>query len=303
MRQFFNASHLKLYQEVAEDECRQRILALPDRGRTDLISEIAFPIAWRVNAAILGIEPKDFSLQLRNWTDSVARLTDLQPSFISGEQGLMAIAALSGYFSRLLAQPSSPGQPGLIQQLAEDLRDGGVGETDAMSTLIFMFAVGHSSTVNLIGNTILTLLRHPKEMALLSDPALLEPALSEVLRFESPVQSVTRTALVDTKVGDTVIKRGQAVHLIIAAANRDPEKFSDPDRFDIHRKAAPNLSFGLGIHTCIGLRLAKTTSLITLRYLLDRMRFELPKDDEPIWDEPYLGHGLKSLSVDFQKRH
>lgn len=296
MRILFNADHLHFYDDLAKSECSARLSSLKKPGQFDLIEDIAFPVAMRVSAAILGIAPKEFSPHFRAWSDGLGRLTDLQPSHVSGEQGLMAIAALSTYFRRLLSTRSPRENPGLIDYLWAESRDKKLREIDALSMLTFMFAVAHSSTVNLIGNSVLSILNHPiQHAALLDDPQLLDQAITEVLRYESPVQSISRTALVDTQIAATPIRRGETVHLVIGAANRDPEVFSDPDRLDILREEVSNLSFGSGIHTCIGLRLARATTSTVLKQILHLHRVVTLNEERREWDEPYLGRGLKSL--------
>lgn len=298
MRGLFTAGQLQIYDDLARAECAARLSALSSQDQFDLIGDVAFPVAMRISGKILGIDPRDFSPQFRAWTDGVGRLTDLYPSRISGENGLMVIAALAAYFQNLLSHRPQHDRTGLIGPLSADFEKGSIAHTDVLSMLTFMFAVAHSSTVNLIGNTVFTLLKNPDQLAKLKDdPTLLDQTITEVLRYESPVQSISRTAMVHTQIAGTNIKQGDTVHLVIGAGNRDPEIFSDPDHFDIEREQISNLSFGTGIHTCIGLRLARATTATVLTQLLDKMPFTIVDGDAPDWDEPYLGHGLRSLYI------
>ncbi|ETW91937.1 MAG: hypothetical protein ETSY1_46080, partial [Candidatus Entotheonella factor] len=150
--------------------------------------------------------------------------------------------------------------------------EGQLSEEECLATCIFMFAVGHSSTANLLGTGILTLLKHPEQLWLLqADPALIDTAIAEILRYESPVQGISRTALTDVKLSNQTIHRGEIVHCLIAAANRDPAKFADPDTFNIRRQPNPYLSFGQGIHTCIGRHLAALVANVAVGTLVRRL--------------------------------
>lgn len=163
-----------------------------------------------------------------------------------------------------------------------------------------MFAVGHSSTRNLIGSSILTLLNHPDQLQLLqADPSKIEMTISEVLRYESPVQGISRTAMSDIKLSNQIIHQGEVVNCIIAAANRDPAQFPNPDKFDIRRQPNPYLSFGRGIHNCIGKHLAKLVAEIAVGTLVRRLPGLSLATASLEWEDSFLGRGLKSLPVLF----
>ena len=178
--------------------------------------------------------------------------------------------------------------------------EGQLSEDVCLATCIFMFAVGHASTANLLGTSILTLLHHPQQLRLLqTDPSLIDLAIAEVLRYESPVQGISRTALTDVGLVDQTIHEGEIVHCLIAAANRDPAQFANPDTFDIRRQPNPYLSFGQGIHTCIGRHLATLVGRIAIGTLVRRLPRLALATASIEWEESFLGRGVKSLSVVF----
>jgi len=142
----------------------------------------------------------------------------------------------------------------------------------------------------------LTLLNHPQQLQLLqADPTLIEVTIAEVLRYNSPVQGVPRTALSDVQLSNQTIRKGEIVYCLIAAGNRDPAQFPEPDKFDIKRQPNPHLSFGKGIHVCVGRHLAK----LAVGTLVRRFPELSLATNSLEWEDSFLGHGLKSLPVTF----
>ncbi len=194
--------------------------------------------------------------------------------------------------------PVVNGHNSLIGTLMQAEGEGQLSEEECLATCIFMFAVGHSSTANLLGTSVLTLLNHPEQLRLLqADSSLIDMAIAEVLRYESPVQGVSRTALANVVWSGQTIAQGEVVHCLIAAANRDPAKFSDPDTFDIQRHPNPYLSFGQGIHTCIGRHLATLVARIAIGALVSRLPGLALATASTAWEDAFLGRGLKALPV------
>jgi len=146
---------------------------------------------------------------------------------------------------------------------------GELGLDEVLATCILLLTAGHETTANLIGNGVLTLMEHPDQLDLLQrDPALIKPAIEEILRFECPVKIVGRTNLLDRQLGGQTIRAGQRVLVLLGAANRDPGQFRDPERFDITRDPAPHLALGAGPHFCLGAALSRAEAQETLRQLL-----------------------------------
>ena len=273
-----------------------------DWGKIDIIHDFAYPLTLGVNCKILGIPPQFWHPRFKQWSDNLSIVADLDVTPIANEQGLLTIAGLAEYFRNWIAKCRTCSQPqdNLISTLIQAEEEGQISEEELLGTCIFMFAVGHSSTGNLIGSSILTLLNHPKQLHLLqADPSLIETTISEVLRYESPVQGISRTALSDIELSNQIIYQGEIINCIIAAANRDPALFPEPNKFDIKRKPNPYLSFGQGIHNCIGKHLGKLVAEIAVGTLVHRFPGLSLAKLSLEWEDSFLGRGLKSLPVVF----
>ncbi len=162
---------------------------------------------------------------------------------------------------------------------------------------MLLFGAGHETTVNLIGNGLLALHRHPDQLALLKrDPSLMPNAIEELLRYDSSVQLTGRTALEDVELSGVRIERGEGIMCLLGAANRDPDVYPDPDRLDITRPNIRPMSFGGGIHFCLGAQLARIEAEIALNSLLARLPdLQLESPDTPAWRPTFVLRGLTSL--------
>jgi cytochrome P450 len=275
---------------------------LKDRGEMDLVDEFAFPFPVMVIAAILGVEPEDRPW-FREWALALqhASASRLTPSAEVYEKAEEATQALIEYFNRAIAQRHSEPRQDLITALIK-ARDEGDKLTDEeiLATCIHLLTAGHETTINLISKGILALLKNPEAIALLrSHPELIPNAVEELIRYDSPVQMVTRWAYADIEIGGKTIERGDSVGLIIGAANRDPERFQDPDALNFQRQDYKHAGFGSGIHFCLGSTLARTEAQIAFKILLDRLP-ELRLLDETVeWQNNIVFHGPKHLHVGF----
>lgn len=175
-----------------------------------------------------------------------------------------------------------------------------LSEDELLATAVLLLGAGHETTMNLIGNGLLALFRNPEQLAKLkAEPALIQSAVEEFLRYDGPVQMTARTALEPVEVGGKTIEKGQQVIIVLAAANRDPEPFADPDRLDITRKDNPHIAFSHGIHYCVGAPLARAEAQIVFSSLLRRMPNLRLHTEELEWREMVTLRGLKALPVDF----
>jgi pimeloyl-[acyl-carrier protein] synthase len=174
-----------------------------------------------------------------------------------------------------------------------------LSEDELLSTCVLLFFAGHETTVNLIGNGTLALLRNPEQFERLrSNPSLLPNAIEEFLRYDSPVQRTGRTVLEDVEVGGWQLHPGQRVNLLVGAANRDPLQFPDPDRLDVARpNASQHLSFASGIHYCVGAPLARLEAQLAIGALLQRVPSLRLATDTPSWRRTFVLRGLVSLPV------
>jgi cytochrome P450 len=267
-----------------------RIEALVDRlldnaaqaGVIDLIDDFAAAIPMQLIGDLLGV-PQGERGPLRKW--SLAILGALEP-VLKREQfdaGVSSVAEFKAYLTRLIAQrKENAGSDGreilsiLINasEFAGDATDRGgelLSGLELIHNCIFLLNAGHETTTNLIGNSVDLLLRNPDARAdLAANPELIDTAIEEFLRMESPNQLGNRRAVRDAKLGDVAIAAGSYVHLCIAAANRDPAQFPNPDRLDIRRSPNRNLAFGLGIHACAGMSLARMEARIAVGKLVKR---------------------------------
>jgi len=205
------------------------------------------------------------------------------------------------YFVQLLDERrKNPREDLLSALLSAEEHDQKLSQEEVIALCVLIFIAGHETTQNLIGNGLLGLLRHPDQLELLrSDPLLTRNAIEELLRYDSPVQLTGRSALTDVEVGGRTIKKGQEAVVLLGAGNRDPAVFNDPDRLDITREKVSVLSFGGGVHFCLGAPLARLEGQIAFRALLERFpKLELATD-EPEFRETLTLRGLKSLPVRF----
>jgi cytochrome P450 len=218
---------------------------------------------------------------------------------------LQSVEEMVAYFRRAVQREATDPTSGLINALATAEVDGDrLSDEEVVANVIITMVGGQETTTNLIGNGVLTLLRHPDQMRRLrSDPGLLGTAVEELLRYESPSQHTARLAPASAELCGTEIPEGAAVIAVMGAANRDPERFADPDRLDLGREDNRHLAFGWAGHFCFGAPLARIEGQIALETLLERTS-ELSRElslapGEPIEWRPNLGlRGLTRLTID-----
>ncbi|MGH3164289.1 MAG: cytochrome P450 family protein [Trebonia sp.] len=262
----------------------------------DLIDGYALPLPVIVICDLLGVPASDRAA-FREWT--LGFVTDLLPD---AEDKAVIGMRISEYLSALInAKRDNPGDDllsGLAHVADEEDR---LSQGEILSMAFLLLTAGFETTVNLIANGVLALVQHPDQLALVrSDPSLLPGAVEEFLRYESPVHVATeRFTTEPVRVGETEIPAGQLVHISVLAANRDGARFTEPDRLDITRQPAGHLTFGHGIHHCIGAPLARLEAEIAIGRLLARFPgLALASDAGPLrWHDSTLMHGLRSLPV------
>lgn len=267
------------------------------RSEWDVIESYALPLPSAVIAELLGIPPADRQ-RFHAWTWPIARAIDVDA--YSDEGILRAAADATGqvvaYLREIVAERRRAPADDLISALvaAED-HGSQLDEEELLSLCVLLLGSGHETTVGLIGLSVYLLLTHPEELAALrAEPDLAASAVEEVLRYESPVQTTRRIAFEDVALDGHLIRRGQHVTVWLAAANRDPEAFPDPDRFDI-RRGARGLTFSQGIHYCVGAPLARMEGEVALRTLLAALPdLSLERAE---WSDSTLFRGFASLHV------
>jgi cytochrome P450 len=204
---------------------------------------------------------------------------------------------LAEYFSHLLASKRSDPQDDLLSRISQAQGDDTLDDEEAVGTAILLFAAGFETTSNLIGNGLTALLTHPAQLhRLRTDPDLAPNAVEELLRYDTPVQTDGRTALAPTSIAGVDIAEGEIVLTLLGAANRDPARFADPETLDVTRPSPSPLSFGAGIHFCLGAALARAEGVEVFPRLLTRFpRIELA--GQPQWRSGLTFRGLTSLPV------
>ncbi|MEA2452804.1 MAG: pimeloyl-[acyl-carrier protein] synthase [Actinomycetota bacterium] len=270
------------------------------RGEMDVIEDFAYPLPVTVIAEMLGIPEADRH-EFKRWSRQVAPILDPIISeevfFQVAEAGL----ALAVYFDEIVAKRRIDPQDDLITELirAEDEGDRLTPE-ELRATLILLLVAGHETTMNLIGNGLLALLRNPSEAERLrSNPALAKTATDELLRYDGSVHLTARTAVEDAEVGGEKIAKGEMAIVILGAANRDPAQFSDPDRLDIGRDPNRHLAFSAGGHFCVGATLARAEGQVAFETLLRRLPGLRLADPDPPYRATITLRGLKALPVSF----
>lgn len=277
-----------------------------ERGELDVLEDLAVPLAVAMVAVrLLGADAADGN-SFRAWQLAIARGSD--PDSLLGPEDISArtdaAVACMGHFARLIGEKKQ--QPGtdLLSELVAASVDGDfLTEPEVIGMSLLLLVAGMETSINLIGNGLLALLRHPGQLALLrTHPELIGPAIDEMLRYDAPTQFTIRVALDDTRVGEHTFRRGDGVVVLTGSANRDERVYHDADTFDItrftgNRPPRKHLGFSLGIHYCVGAPLARIEAEAAIRTLLDRAP-DLALADRPIEYRPSLIHrGIRHLPV------
>jgi len=285
-------------QEIA-DSLIDKVIA---KGRMDLIADFASPMPAIVTAEMFGI-PTEHHEQLKAWSaDFAEMLGNFQHNPGRTARVLKTVEDMSAYFRNAMQEQRKSTGDGLIGAMMKAEVDGGrLDQEEIVANLIVTMVGGQETTTNLIGNGILTLLRHPQDLEMLrGDSSLIPSAVEELLRYESPSQHTARLAPEDTVLGGQQIRKGQAVIAVMAAGNRDPQRFPDPDRLDLKRKDNRHLAFGWAAHFCFGAPLARMEGQIAFETLLRRLPNLALDPSQPITWRHNLGlRGLNALHVTF----
>jgi cytochrome P450 len=290
------------------ERLRQRVGSIVDelldevegKGDIDVISALAYPLPVRVICEMLGVPSQD-QQRIRGWSRKIAPILD---PFVTAEAqaGIEeAESFLQPYWDGLIEDRRSDLRDDLLSELIRAEDEGHrLNHDELRSTCNLLLIAGHETTMNLIGNGLLALLRHPAQTEKLrSTPELARNAVEELLRFDSPVHLTARTATEDVEVGGVPLPRGQLAIVALGGVNRDPLHFEDPDRVNIERNPNPHVAFSAGPHFCVGAGLARLEAQIVFPRLLQRMpRLELAEPN-PEYRETITLRGLKALTVVF----
>ncbi|MFD9512989.1 cytochrome P450 [Streptomyces mirabilis] len=273
------------------------------KQRIDIVDDFAYPFPVTVICHLLGV-PREDEPRFHVWVNAIIDSIDYNPKTDPQEKldnGVQATRDLRHYLGGLLEQRH--GHPGddLLTRLAnDDGPDGRMTDAEIVSTANLLLIAGHETTVNLITNGMLTLLRRPDVLQRLrAEPDLVVPLVEELLRYEPPVHIIPwRAAYSDISVGDTVIPKGSKIMLMLASGSRDPDRFHDPDRFDPDRQDNQHLGFGSGIHLCFGGPMARLETQIALTALVRRLADPTLVTDPPPYRPSPVLRGPIHLLID-----
>jgi cytochrome P450 len=273
--------------------------------RGDLVAGVAYPLPAIVIAEMLGAAPEDRD-RFRSWSDELALVAfgaggDARPD--RHERALRGLEEMAGYFRELVAQRRrAPAGDMLSAMIAGDTPSGGVEEhgltdDELVGMCALLLFAGHETTTNSIANAVRLLTADPAlRDRVRDDPALVAPAVEESLRLAGPIKVLVRWVVEDHELRGRTIRAGERVYLLLCGANRDPERFPDPDAVDLARERATHVAFGRGIHACIGAQLARLETRIAVGTLLRRLP-GLRVDGDPAWLPTLASRAQESLPV------
>ena len=289
-----------------EQITESRLAAVRATGRMDVIAQIAYPLPVIVIAELLGFPPEDYPLYKR-WSDDFAAALGLNSTAEQQAAAAVSRAELRVYFDRLIvgqkrAAPDGREHNLLPALLAMEDEPGALSRDELFINATLLLAAGHETTTNLIGTGLLALFHHPDQLAAAAaDPSLIESTVEELLRFDSPVQWVSRVVGERLPLGGTTLQPGAVVLASLGAANRDPRQFPDADRLDVRRADNRHLAFGNGIHFCLGAALARMEAQVALAALLrlPNLRLDQPRVR---WKKGLIFRAVRELLVQFDVR-
>jgi pimeloyl-[acyl-carrier protein] synthase len=300
--QAFSPARVAVLRTHIRDIVRRLLDDVQDRGEMDVIHDLGEPLPAIVTAEMLGVPTEDRH-RLKAWSaDFAEMLGNFQHNPEHAPRMLRAVEEMTSYFKdQVLAQRDHP-QEGLVHSLMTAEVDGDrLTDEEVVATCIVTMVGGLETTTNLIGNGVLTLLRHPEQMKRMrEDLSLIPSAVEEMLRYESPSQHTGRLAPEDVEMGGRLIRKGQAVMAVMAAANRDPERFPDPDRFDVSRTDNRHLAFGYAAHFCFGAALARVEGQEVFEAIARRL-YDLELQPGTLTWRNNLGlRGMTALPIKFR---
>src|SRR6266851_4278062 len=294
MIETFRPSVQKLVDELIDQRLAQ--------GTMDLVADLAYPLPSNVILDLLSI-PRSGRPIIRASSDAINEF--VATILFTGPQVWPRLAGVfadvSAYLKSLIAERrNSPGEDLLTKMVQAEENGDMLSEDEIVIATNFLLFAGHETTANLIGVGLYYLLQNPQQMEQLRDnPSKIPAAVEELLRYVSPVHMLARRTLQEVTIRDVTIPKDNAVYLLVGAANRDPEKFPDPEKLDINRPAVRSLGFGYGIHFCIGAALARMESQVAFESIIRRLPAIQMTVETPEFRPNYSLRGLKSLPVAF----
>jgi cytochrome P450 len=297
----FHVQSMHAMRPRVEELCAWLLGRIGEREQVDFIADFAGPLPGLVIMAMLGV-PREALPLIKRLSDDMALF--IGSSRMAPEKYDIAQAAtreMAEFFRALIAKRHAVPEEDLLSQLVHLQDDGDrLSEDELVATCILLLFAGHETTTNHIANALLALLRFPGEQAALrADPALAPRAVEELLRYDGPSGAQVRVVKVGQELRGRRLEPGERIFLMLNAANRDPEAYDDPDRLDLRRKDVPHLTFGFGLHLCLGFPLARMEGQIALPAVLDHWRrLELAVPEERLeWLNSMVFRGMTSLPL------
>ncbi len=299
----FNPNRVAVLVSHIQGICDQLLDKIIERGEMDVIADIGAPLPAIVTAEMMGVPVEDHD-QLKDWSADFAEiLGNFQHNPERVPKVLNAVENMTDYFRKAIEDQKKCPREGLVNALLNaEVGGDRFTEEEVIANTIVTMVGGQETTTNLIGNGILSLLRNPSEMQRLREnPSIITQAVEELLRYESPSQHTGRLAPEDLVLGGKQIRKRQAVISVMAAGNRDPQRFPDPDRLDLTRPDNQHLAFGWGPHFCFGAALARIEGRIVFSTMLRRLKDIALKPGPLAWRTNLGLRGLVSLPITFSK--
>jgi FkbM family methyltransferase len=295
--QAFKPSAIAAMAPMIQAEADRLLDAMPMETSIDFISSYAAPLPLRVLRNLFEI-PESMDDDISRWSAALIKIADVMTSHEQRQEALAALTEFKTFLSAHIAERRKNPGKSMMDMAITAFDDGTLDEQEMLTNLVSMLIAGHETTVTLIGNGMLSLLRNPDQLARMrADRGLTPTAVDEFLRFEPGGNMIIRVAIEDCQLGDTLIPAGEMVIGMIGAVNRDPLRFENPDTLDVGREKNPQFTFGGGIHICLGAPLARLEAQIAFDALLARFP-AIELDGDPVWRLDRLNaRGLQTLAL------
>ncbi|MEC2078087.1 cytochrome P450 [Metabacillus fastidiosus] len=292
----FTPRMIEAYRPYIAETANSLLDKMKPEGKMDIVSDFAFPLASSVIARILGVPAEDHQ-KFREWSIELIQTIDFMRSSKSLKSGNWSIGVLINYFKKIIISKELYPAEDLISILIKEEK---MTNEELIATCILLVIAGHETTVNLISNSLFLLLNNEEQLLeLRKDLSLMESAVEECLRYESPTQMIARIAGEDVEMNGEIIKEGEHVYIMLGAANRDPRKFLHADQFSMRRDPNQHLAFGAGVHFCLGSSLARLEAQIAISAFLERIPECTLVDSQLKWRRLFSFRSLEEMLIHF----
>jgi cytochrome P450 len=282
----FSATNVEAMRPKIKKIVNDVIDSVEPRGQMDVIRDLAYPLPFSVLGSIMGL-PDERQDDIKHWADEILLFQGVnRPPVALLERSQMALLAMRSFLTDLVNEKRRhPADDVISQMVAAEAEGNRLTEQELVYTCVTILGAGHETTTSLIGNGLYTILAHPEQWRKLRhNPSLLNSAIEEMLRFESPVARQPRVIKDDIELGGKTLQKGQVAFQMLNAANRDPDYFTAPDMFNIERQNNKHLAFGMGIHFCLGAGLARTEAQEVFKAVMERLPHLQLSSEKAVWD-------------------